>query len=131
MPLLVDTNHVSYLLKGNLDVVQGFRDHRHETPHVSVVTVGELLSGARHVKSAHLERLIQQFLDECPSVPVDDTIADEYADIRVHLWSQGRPIPDNDIWIAATARELGYRLIARDKHFRNIPGLAVESWFPD
>jgi predicted nucleic acid-binding protein len=37
--------------------------------------------------------------------------------------AQGRPIPDNDIWIAAIARQHSLSLITRDAHFREIEGL--------
>ncbi|MFH1760016.1 MAG: PIN domain-containing protein [bacterium] len=43
------------------------------------------------------------------------------------LKEQGTPIPTNDIWIAATAFEMGARLITYDKHFNNVPGLVIQS----
>ncbi|HEV8045487.1 MAG TPA: PIN domain-containing protein [Rubrobacter sp.] len=40
----------------------------------------------------------------------------------------GRPIPENDIWIAATALQHGLVLVTRDSHFEHVEGLRVERW---
>lgn len=42
--------------------------------------------------------------------------------------THGLLIPDNDIWIAATAAQYGLTLAARDAHFKRISGLSVEMW---
>jgi hypothetical protein len=39
---------------------------------------------------------------------------------------QRRPIPRNDVWIAASALENGCRLLTLDAHFREIPVLVLE-----
>ncbi len=37
-------------------------------------------------------------------------------------------LPDNDLWIAATAMQYGLTLVARDQHFTWIAGLTLEQW---
>lgn len=52
------------------------------------------------------------------------TTADRYARVAVQLRRKGRPIPTNDIWIAAHAMETGADLVSLDEHFAEVDGLA-------
>jgi predicted nucleic acid-binding protein len=52
--------------------------------------------------------------------------AERYALIREYLRSAGRPVPTNDIWIAASAMELGLRVLTLDRHYLSIPQIFVE-----
>ena len=54
-------------------------------------------------------------------------IARRYGLLVGQLWQAGTPIPTNDLWIAATALELGARLVSYDDHFRQVPGLITEA----
>lgn len=58
----------------------------------------------------------------------DATTADLYGDLRHDLATRGMLIPDNDIWIAATAAQYGLALATCDAHFSRIAGLHVELW---
>jgi tRNA(fMet)-specific endonuclease VapC len=51
-----------------------------------------------------------------------------YGEIKNALWVKGRPIPENDLWIAAIAPEHNLVLATRDAHFREIDTLKVEMW---
>jgi tRNA(fMet)-specific endonuclease VapC len=51
-----------------------------------------------------------------------------YAIVQAELRATGRPIPSNDLWIAAAARELSLPLLSRDKHFADVNGIEVVSW---
>jgi tRNA(fMet)-specific endonuclease VapC len=51
-----------------------------------------------------------------------------YGEIRSALQRKGRPIPENDIWIAAIALQLDLTLVTRDTHFEEIDGLKVMTW---
>ena len=48
--------------------------------------------------------------------------------VKNRLREVGRPIPDNDVWIAATARSHDLVLVTRDAHFASVEGLTQESW---
>ena len=95
---------------------------------VPTIVLGELHSGFRRGnRSAENERLLRAFLRK-PTVRVVDVTAEtaeRYAEVDVYLWSKGRPIPRNDVWIAALAFEHGCVLIARDAHFRELPLLPI------
>jgi tRNA(fMet)-specific endonuclease VapC len=51
-----------------------------------------------------------------------------YAGIRNALRLAGRPIPENDLWIASIALQHNLTLVARDKHFQEVPGLTTVTW---
>jgi len=92
------------------------------------VVLGELLAGFRGGKSErkNLEEL-EEFLcsPRVVLLPVDRQTAGWYAEVWGALRARGRPIPTNDLWIAALALQHGHRLFTRDTHFREIAGLLV------
>lgn len=53
----------------------------------------------------------------------DQQTADHYASIKTALLNKGKPIPENDIWIAAVAKQFGLELYTQDQHFKEIDGL--------
>ena len=59
------------------------------------------------------------------TVPVTDRTAELYAKVYQALRKEGRPIPQNDMWIAASALEHGADLATYDEHFNLIPMLTV------
>ena len=67
----------------------------------------------------------------CAEIPVlewDFEIADRYGRIQADLRRKGKAIPQNDIWIAATASRHGMILITLDRHFAHVEGLPTEFW---
>jgi predicted nucleic acid-binding protein len=56
-------------------------------------------------------------------LPVDDTTSGHYARIRAKLKKAGRPIPSNDLWIAALCRQHRLPLMSQDGHFDAVPDL--------
>jgi tRNA(fMet)-specific endonuclease VapC len=95
-----------------------------------VIVLGELYTGfGAGSRAAENEDRLQSFL-ETPSVRVQEVTVDiacRYALLVNALRRAGTPLPTNDLWIAATALELGARLLTYDTHFRQIPGLVVEA----
>ena len=57
-------------------------------------------------------------------VPVSLVTADRYSRIMVSLKAKGRPIPTNDVWIAAHTMETGADLVSADGHFEHVDGIA-------
>ena len=64
----------------------------------------------------------------CRVLSVDNETASEYALIRGELRRSGRPIPGNDVWIAALARQHALPVLSRDHHFDVVPGLRRIGW---
>ena len=94
-----------------------------------LVALGELLFGAH--KSKQKERTLDDvanFVQVCTIVEPDEVTADLYGQIKASLDSRRTPIPQNDIWIAASALEHDLPLATRDQHFSKVAGLAVLDW---
>ena len=115
------------MLRGHQPVLDVLR--RSETVAVSAVVLGELYSGFRAGNRwAENAAQLAQFLSK-PSVRVLDVTEEtalRYAEVDVYLRKKGRPIPRNDVWIAATALEHGLQLLTLDVHFREIPLLLIQ-----
>ena len=58
-------------------------------------------------------------------VPVTETTAEVYAKVFQALREDGHPIPQNDMWIAASAIEHGADIATADEHFSFVPLLPV------
>lgn len=78
-------------------------------------------------KARHLKKF-QSFLELCIVLPVDDTTAEYFGQIMASLFKKGKPIPTNDVWIAATAKQHGLSLVSKDAHFALIDDLVSVSW---
>ena len=122
---VLDTNAIIQILNGKLSPpTLGFEEIL-----VPIIVVGELFFGVH--KSGLTEenrRRLLRLLDLVSIVPVDVEVSERYGQVKSQLRKIGRPIPENDMWIAATALRHNLPLVANDKHFRNIDGLAVISW---
>lgn len=96
---------------------------------LSVVTVGELLHGAYGSQRAvaNVAR-VNDLAARMAVLPCETATAEWYARIKQGLRTKGRPIPDNDAWIAATAQQHGLTLVTRDRHFAEIDHLLLETW---
>lgn len=93
------------------------------------VVIAELRAGfLRGGQQARNERELQAFVasPRVSTVPIDDETADRYALILYSLWQGGTPVPTNDIWIAASAMQHGFRLLTTDEHYRQIGQVVVD-----
>lgn len=91
--------------------------------------VGELYYGARKSNRpienlTRVNRLTQRF----PLFSSGLETARWYGIIKDQLRRKGRLIPDNDLWIAAIARQRGLILVTRDAHFDEVESLQTERW---
>jgi len=123
---LLDANIIIALFSGEKRVAERIAGTEVLVPSTAL---GELYYGAR--KSAHAaENLarIEQFAAATQVLRCDAVTAWIYGDIRNHLRLKGRPIPENDIWIAATAIQYDVTLATRDEHFDNVSDLKRENW---
>ena len=125
MRILLDSNAYSQLMRGHDRVAELVRGAREVL--LSAVAVGELMYGFR--QGSRFKRNVAQlrsFLDSpyVSFVPVGPVTADRYSRIATLLKAKGRPIPTNDMWIAAHALETGADLISADRHFEYVDGIA-------
>lgn len=125
--MILDTNAVSSLLAGvpALSEVLANRP-RH---HLPVIVIGEYRFGL--LRSRHreqLELLLVTLIRESIVLDVDETTAELYSRVREELRVKGRPIPENDVWIAALALQHEQAVVSRDEHFDSIRGLVRVAW---
>ena len=124
--LAIDTNALINLLERNITPQKSFAEY--DELIVPATVIGEYRAGLPATKrgEAMLWKL-QAFLDKqsVKPVAVDPKTAALYAKVFQELRAKGRPIPQNDIWIAATALEHGADLMTTDGHFRHVPLLVV------
>jgi predicted nucleic acid-binding protein len=134
MKYLLDTDHWSYLQRGHPAVTGRVSQLSRESQlYMSVITQGEMLSGVvvvvNEIHRERLQRLYERTLEQAAGVlPITEAVAAHYAEILAYLRRSGRPIPTNDIWIAASALVYDMILVSADRHFRFIDGLTVEDW---
>lgn len=125
--ILLDTNIVIGLFANEETVLA----HLSETDSVFIpsVVLGELYFGA--YKSAHGEDNVRR-IDELASANAvlvcDAVTANYYGRIKKALRDKGKPLPENDIWIAAIAQQHGLAIASRDQHFREIENLPLLVW---
>jgi predicted nucleic acid-binding protein len=122
--IIIDTNIYSEFKRNNREIVEILQSA--EYIGISTTVLGEIYSGFG------LGRKQKQNCDELelflksPRVhflSLDEITAETYAIVFKQLKSKGKPIPTNDIWIAAKAIQHGLSLLTLDKHFDNIARL--------
>lgn len=91
-----------------------------------VIVAGELRYGAMNSgrPEANLA-VVNGLIRHCSVLDVDATTSALYASVRLELKRRGRPIPENDVWIAALCCQHQLPLATRDAHFQHIEGLKV------
>jgi len=127
----LDTNIISYLLRGDKDVIQRWWQERTQGNEsiISIIVYFEakrgLLAANATTKLKAFERMIATLGVTALSIEDMDTASHIY----VKLKKQGKPIEDADLLIAAQAITRGYTLVTNNvKHFQGIEGLAIENW---
>lgn len=128
MRALLDTNAYSLLMRGHVQVAEIVRSA--EELLLSAVVVGELLYGFRRgtrfeQNTADLRSVLNN--PYSTFVEVSSVTADRYSRLAAALRAKGRPLPTNDVWIAAHAMETGADLVSADSHFEHVDGIV---WIP-
>ena len=125
--VLLDTNIVIALFAQDEAILEGLDNA--VSVFVPSIVLGELFYGAYRSRrfDENMTR-VEEFASASPVLDCDGTTARHYAQIKNRLREAGRPIPENDIWIAAIARQHGLTLVSRDFHFAEVEGLEVMVW---
>ena len=126
---LLDTNVVIAALEEDPAVVAAIETTEPEPLLVPATVLGELYFGTR--KSARVSEnthRIESFASGAEMLPCNGDTARFYAEIKDALRRKGRPIPENDIWIAAVALQHDLVLASRDSHFEHVEGLQLDRW---
>ena len=125
--MILDTNALSAFADGVSGVVQQVASA--DELHVPVIVLGEYRFG---IASSRRRREYERWLARGHSfwnvLPLVEDTATHYASIRQQLKSTGTPLPANDVWIAALARQHVLPILSRDVHFDAVSGLTRLSW---
>ena len=128
---MLDTNICIYIIKQQpKSVLEKFESLSVGSVAMSLVTLGELEYGAlRSNNSEKAMGILEELVNYIPVLPMSESVAKEYADIRADLAAKGTQIGNNDIWIAAHARDLGCTLITNNlKEFERVSDLQIDNW---
>jgi tRNA(fMet)-specific endonuclease VapC len=100
-----------------------------ESIELPVIVLGEYRFGiAQSRRRAEYEKWLGELIDATRVLTVDDETSSQYAKIRAELKKAGRPIPSNDLWIAALSRQHRLPLMSHDQHFDAVQSLKRIAW---
>ena len=120
--MILDTNALSAWVEGLATVEAAFRSA--DWLVVPSVVLGEYYFGIRQSRHrSRYEEWLRQYLPLAEIAAVTSATADAYADIRLELKRLGHPIPPNDAWIAALARQHALPVLSNDTHFDVVAGV--------
>lgn len=126
MNLVLDTCAYSGLMRGDPRFSKAVRAA--ESLVLPATVLGELLYGFRlGSRNRENREQLDSFLSSSfvSFKPVNQVVCERYALIMQQLRAKGRPIPSNDVWIAAHTLALGAELLSSDQHFSGIDGLSL------
>jgi tRNA(fMet)-specific endonuclease VapC len=123
----IDTNIVIALFQKEPKV----RKHLAKATEVFITSIvlGELFYGA--FKSSHVDAniaRINEFAQHSAILVCDSITAQHYGSIKSILKAKGRPIPENDIWIAALCEQHNLVIASRDEHFKEVESITIDIW---
>ena len=127
---MLDTDTVSFALRGRGAVAAHLLEHRPSEMCISSITLAELRFGAEALRSRKLHALIDTFIGSVAVIPFDPAAADRFAPVAAALARRGEPIGTFDTLLAAHALARGLTLVTNNtKHFQRVGGLKTENWF--
>lgn len=125
--MIIDTNALSALAEQDNGIMVLLK----HTPRIylPVICLGEYQFGLRGSrKRSNNQAFLNAFLERWPLLLIEQATAALYAEICHELKLAGRPIPSNDIWIAALARQHAMPVVTKDLHFDHVSGLERLAW---
>lgn len=126
--MILDTNAVSAFADGNKNILGRLRNPP-AAIHLPVIVLGEYRYG---LKSSRHRLAREKWLGELETAStilnVTSQTSRAYAEIRLELRLAGQPIPENDLWIAALARQHRLPLVTNDAHFDRVSGVRRLAW---
>jgi tRNA(fMet)-specific endonuclease VapC len=129
MKYLLDTNTVSFAIRGIGNVGNSILKHTPSDLLVSSITEAELWNGVKKRKSKNLEKLVSDFLNQIQVIDLKSADAQIYGKLFLDLEQKGKPIGMAYSMIASIAMSNGLVLVTDNlKHFNRIKGLKLENW---
>jgi tRNA(fMet)-specific endonuclease VapC len=128
---LIDTDILTYFLKGDPDVIQNLNNYLdyYDVIEINLITYYEILSGLSAKNAFKQISIFEEFVSENIILPLTEKSVKISAEIYGTLRKSGNKLDDIDVLIAGIAIENDMTLITNNvKHFSRIPGLKIENW---
>ncbi len=130
MSFALDTNTLSYFMRGEGRVAQQLRATSPQRVALPAIVVYEVNFGLRRAGRREQLDAFARMVQVSTVLDFDTEAADHAARIRVELEAAGTPIGPADLLIAATARRHGYVLVTHNtREFTRVPQLQIEDWY--
>ena len=125
--MILDTNALSAVADNESRAVQIFGQAT--SVELPAIVLGEYRFGiAQSRRRKEYEAWLEEMIAATRVLPVDQETSTHYAQVRSELKKAGKPIPSNDLWIAAVCRQHRLPLMSQDGHFDAVQGLKRISW---
>ena len=128
---LLDTNIVSYWMRGDQDILSRIMVYRPCDLAICTITVAEIFYGIEKspVRKKERRKKIDSICSQLEILVFDEPAAEKYGIIRARLEKKGIPISERDIQIAAIGLAGGHCVVTHNtKEFKRVDGLIVEDW---
>jgi len=120
--MIIDTNALSAWWKSDPDILSVLLNL--PSICVPVPALAEFRFGVlQSTKRETMEMWVSKALTSAQILTIDEGTTHHYASLRLQLKKSGTPIPMNDLWIAAIARQHQLPIISRDTHFDQVEGI--------
>lgn len=127
MALILDTNALSAAAEREPSALAVVANAQRLA--LPVIVLGEFRLGiAASRYRATYEAWLNDWVGAVDVLDIDNETTHSYAAIGLELKSKGKPIPVNDLWIAALCRQYSLPLLSRDRHFDSVSGLQRLDW---
>jgi tRNA(fMet)-specific endonuclease VapC len=128
---LLDTNIISYWMRGDEGVIGRIKEHSPADLALSAITLAEILYGIEKspVKKKERRLKIERIVLLLDLYPFGESATEKYGVVRAQLEKEGTPISERDIQIAAIAMANRLTVVTHNvKEFNRIRELKVKDW---
>jgi len=124
---LLDTNIIIAWFQGEIAIAD--KIEKAGEVFIPIIAVGELYYGAAFSMNVQKNiKEIEKLISKYNVLLIDEDTSIHYGNIKTALRKIGKPIPENDIWIAAIALRYGLIVVTRDNHFKLIDTIGLQNW---
>jgi len=125
--MILDTNALSAAADRDPEVIAILADA--EQLAIPVIVLGEYRYGiARSRYQTRYSHWLDAFILDCSVLSINEETTHYYAAINLELKQIGKPIPTNDLWIAALCRHYSLPILSKDRHFDFVSGSRRIKW---
>jgi tRNA(fMet)-specific endonuclease VapC len=133
LKLVLDTNVVSALMKGDPRVIERLKEKGKDEVSVPQPVLAEIAYGIERLPKSKRKTMLQERFDlvrsELARSDWTDEVSESFGRLKAMLEKKGRRIEDFDAAIAAHALARGAILVTANlDDMARVPGLTVEDW---